>query len=228
MITQKRWQMRRYYIVMVLAILIQACAGLPINGLYLSTKAPVSTPTVASTFTPMNTSTPTATRTVVPSLTVVHIPTQDPDQPTATILPLPFFIGKGTITPAYTPTPLGPGPGFKSVFVGEKVIFWGSCKPNTVRIVAKVENPEDVFSVVIFVRVKSAFKEDYTPWTSGDVMNNRRDGSFSYTLSANTTRGHNHYKKSWILFQLVATDDFGKEVGRSKIYTNEISLSPCQ
>ena len=220
--------MRKYYLGMVLAILIQACAGSPLGGLRPSTRTPVLTPTAAATFTPMNTFTPTITPTGTSSPTVVHIPTQDPAQPTTTYIPLPTFIGKDTIISIFTPTPVAPGPGFLSVFIGEKVIYWGSCKPNNVRIVAKVENPEDVYSVVIFVRVRSAFKEDYTPWTTGDVMNNRRDGTFSYTLSANTTRGHNHYKKSWIMFQLVAIDDFGKEIGRTKIYPNEISLSPCQ
>jgi hypothetical protein len=157
----------------------------------------------------------------------VHIPTQDPNQPTATFVPIPIFIGKDTVTPVLTSTPVRPGPGFLSVQVSDKKIYWGICKPNKTRIVAQVENPEDVFSVIIFVQVKSAIKEDYTPWTSGNAMEKHSNGSFYYTLTANTTRGHNHYKNSWILFQLVATDDMGVEIGRTKIYTNEISLSPC-
>jgi hypothetical protein len=91
-----------------------------------------------------------------------------------------------------------------------------------------VENPEDVFSVIIFVRVKSAIKEDYTPWTTGNTMQKHSDGTFSYTLTANTTDGHNHFKNSWILFQLVATNDMGQAIGRTMIYTNAIALSPCK
>jgi hypothetical protein len=214
--------MCRFYLVLVLAILIQACADLrpPVN-------TPAPTPTAMATFTPMDTLTPTITPTITSSPTVVHIPTQDPNQPTATFIPVPIFIGKDTITPVITSTPFRPGPGFLSVEVNEKKIFWGSCQPNKARIIAKVENPEDVFSVIIFVRVKSAFKEDYTPWTTGNAMHDHGDGAFSYNLSANTTRGHNHYKSSWILFQLVATDDLGKEIGRTMIYTNAIALSPC-
>jgi hypothetical protein len=90
-----------------------------------------------------------------------------------------------------------------------------------------MQNPEDVYSVIIFVQVKSAIKEDYTPWTTGDSMERHNDGTFSYLLAANTTRGHNHYKRAWILFQLVATDDIGEVIGRTRIYSNEISLSPC-
>jgi hypothetical protein len=219
--------MRRLYLVMVLAILIQACAGLPLNGLFPSTDTPAPTATATVTFTPMDTLTPTITPTVTSSPTVVHIPTQDPNQPTATFVPVPIFIGKDTVTPYMSPTPVRPGPGFLSVEITEKKIFWGICQPNKTRIIAKIENPEDVFSVIIFVQVKSAFKEDYTPWTTGNAMHNHRNGTFSYNLAANTTRGHNHYKSSWILFQLVATDEIGEVIGRTRIYTNEIALSPC-
>ena len=214
--------MRKFYFVMVLAVLLQACAGLR-----PPTNTPAPTPTAMATFTPMDTLTPTITPTITSSPTVVHIPTQDPNQPTETFVPVPIFIGRDTITPVLTSTPFRPGPGFLSVELSEKRIYWGSCQPNRTRIVAQVENPEDVFSVIIFVQVKSAFKDDHTPWTSGNAMHDHRDGTFSYNLSANTTRGHNHYKSSWILFQLVATDDMGLEIGRTRIYTNEIALSPC-
>jgi hypothetical protein len=216
--------MCRLYLVVILAILIQACAGVP------PTNAPAPTAAATVTYPPTNTATVTTTPTITPSPTIVHIPTFDPFQPTATGIPMPIRVGKFTATPFdpfATPTSSLPGPGFLSVQVTEKNIHWGVCQPNKTKIVAKLENPEDVYSVIVFVQVKSAFKEDYTPWTSGEVMERRVDGTFFYWLPANTTRGHNHYKKSWILFQLVATNDLGEEIGRTKIYTNEISLTPC-
>jgi len=223
--------MRRFYLVMVSAILIQACAGMPFrNVLFPPTDTPAPTATATVTFTPMDTPTATITPTITPSPTIVHLPTWDPNQPTATFLPItpiPIYIGKDTATPIVTSTPVRPGPGFLSVQVSDNKIFWGSCKPNRTTISAEVETPKDVFTVVIFVRVKSAIKEDYTPWTTGNTMHKNGDGTFSYILTANTTRGHNHYKNSWILFQLVATDDLGREVGRTMIYTNSIALSPC-
>jgi hypothetical protein len=217
--------MHKLYLVTVLAILLQACAGMPV---IFPTKAP--TPTATETMTAIPTSTPTLTTTptITPSPTIVRIPTYDPFQPTATGISLPTRVGQIPMAPLLTPTPTRPGPGFLSVTISEKKIYWGSCKPNATKIIAKMENPENVYSVIVFVQVKSAFKEDYTPWTSGDVMERRVDGTFSYLLSANTTRGHNHYKSSWILFQLVATNGFGEAIGRTKIYTNEIALSPCR
>jgi hypothetical protein len=220
--------MRKLYLMTVLAVLLQACAGMPFNDvLFPSTNTPAPTATTTVTLTPLDTLTPTITPTITSSPTIVRIPTQDPNQPTATFVPIPIFIGKDTATPLVPPTPIKPGPGFVSVQVSEKKIFWGVCQPNKTKIIVEVENPEDVYSVIIFVQVKSATKEDYTPWTTGNAMHSHRNGTFSYLLAANTTYGHNHYKKSWILFQLVATDDLGEVIGRTKIYTNEIALSPC-
>jgi hypothetical protein len=212
--------MRRFYLVMALAILIQACAGGPAN-------VPVPIATVFATRTPADTQTATITPSITPSPTIVHIPTQDPNQPTFTFVPVPIYIGKDTVTPFITPTPIRPGPGFLSVQVSDNKIYWGSCQPNRTKIITQVENPEDVFSVIIFVQVKSAIKDDFTPWTTGNTMQKHSNGTFSYTLTANTTRGHNHYKNSWILFQLVATDAAGEVIGRTMIYPNSIALSPC-
>lgn len=221
--------MRRLYIVMALAVLIQACAGLSLNGLGQPPAAPTSNATATVSLTPLDTPTASSTPTTQPTMTIVRIPTQDPNQPTATFVPIPIMIGNNTATPySFTlPTPVGPGPGFVSVEVSDKKIYWGSCKPHKTRIITQVENPDDVFSVVIFVQVKHATKEDYTPWTTGNTMQRHGGGTFTYTLDANTTRGHNHYKNSWIRFQLVATDDIGEVIGRTMIYTNEIALSPC-
>ncbi len=220
--------MRRLYLVTVLAVMVQACTALPF-GLGQSTSTPVPSATATVTLTPIDTLTPSITPTSSPLPTIVHIPTQDPNQPTATFIPIPIFIGKNTATPnvPVLPITVGPGPGFVSVEVTDKKIYWGSCQPNRTRIIAKVENPEVVFSVIIFVRVKSAFKEDYTPWTTGNTMQNHWNGTFTYWLTANTTEGHNHYKNSWVQFQLVATDDMGEAIGRTQIYPTAISLTPC-
>lgn len=220
--------MRRFFLGMVLAILIQACAGMPFGDKpNPPTNTPASTSTSTVTFTPTDTPTATITPTITSSPTIVHIPTWDPNQPTTTFVPVPIYIGKDTVTPIVTSTPLRPGPGFLSVQVSDNKIFWGSCKPNKTKIITQVENPEDVYSVIIFVQVKSAIKEDYTPWTTGNTMQKHSDGTFSYSLAANSTYGHNHYKNSWILFQLVATNDKGEVIGRTMVYPNAIALSPC-
>ncbi len=217
--------MRRLFIMMVLGILLQACSIDSI--LNPPTSTPVEPPTRTLTVTPIDTLMPTNTPTLRPTSTIVRIATQDPNQPTETFIPIPIFVGENTITPISTSTVYSPGDGFLTVSVSEKKIFWGSCKLNKTKITARVEDPKNIVSVVIFVRLKSAKKEDYTPWSTGDVMFYRGDGVFSYTLVGSEIEGHNDYKDSWVYFQLVATDDKGYDIGRTTIFTNSISLSPC-
>jgi hypothetical protein len=220
--------MHKFYLVMLLTIFLQACSGFPFLGATaLPTDTPGPTATATVTFTPTRTPTPTITRTPSPSPTIVHFPTQDPNIPTETFVPIPIFIGQFTATPVIPPTPVRPGPGFLTVTISDSKIFWGNCTPNKNNIIAKVEDPEEVISVVIFMQVKSMKEEDYTPWTNGNVMFNNGDGTFSYKAVGSEIEGHNHYKNSWVRFQLVATNDKGEEIGRTKIYTEVIDLSPC-
>jgi hypothetical protein len=213
---------------MVLAFFLQACSGIPFqNMLSKPTGTPAATETPTVTFTPSITTTVTVTPSITPSPTIVHFPTQDPNQPTATFAPIPILVGDNTITPVPIATIFRPGPGFLSVQISESRIFWGNCKPNRSKITAQVESPDEVAVVFIFVQVKSAKKEDYTPWSTGDVMFNHRDGTFTYNIQANEIEGHNNYRDSIVRMQLVATNNKGEEVGRTRIYTDVAAMSPC-
>jgi hypothetical protein len=220
--------MRRFYPVLVSVILLQACSSIPfLGGLNPPTNTATLTATSTVTFTPTITSTATITPSVTPTTTIVRIPTQDPNLPTATFVPIPILVDNNTITPFASPTEFSAGPGFLSVSVSEKKIFWGSCKHNKTKVTAQVMRPDDVFSVVIFVRAKALNEEDYTPWTTGDVMHDEGQGLYSYTLVGSNIEGHNHNKESWVIFQLVATDVEGDVIGNTMVFTNSISLSPC-
>lgn len=216
--------MRKLYLVMVLVFIMQACS---INDIFLlaNTTDPKFTPTITSVpiLWPTITRTPPATATP----TIMRFPTRDPQLPTETVVPIPLFIGMDTATPFAPPAAFRPGAGFALVLVADNKIYWGSCKPNKTTITARVEDSEEVISVVIFTQVKSAKEEDSTPWTSGNAMFNHQDGTFSYAMIGSEVEGHNHYKNSWVRFQLVATNIEGEEVGRTQIYTKAIALSPC-
>ncbi|HNE05818.1 MAG TPA: hypothetical protein PLR93_03500 [Anaerolineales bacterium] len=185
-----------------------------------TTIVPESTATPYSTFTPIDTPTNTLTPTPYPSATIVKIPTWDPNQPTFT--PFAQF---SNIFP--TGTSSKPGPGFASVTYSPTKIYWGGCTPNSVTIIAKVDDVEEVTSVLIFVRVKDLTEEDYTPWTNGDVMLNRGQGEFTTVLYGSKIKGHDHYLRSWVYFQLVATNIEGEEIGRTKIYDKAFDMYPC-
>jgi hypothetical protein len=214
--------MRTLHFVILLAFFVQACSP------------GVSTPpTATEPPTPTETATPVFTPTITPSPTIVRIPTQDPEQSTVTALAIPLFIGSVTATPfsfsAFFPTPgpVRPGSGFVSVEVSNNKLYWGGCKYNRTLITAEVEDPKEVFSVVLFTRTKLLKEEDTTPWTSGNVMYNNRDGTFTYLMRGNDVKGPIPTRKSWVLFQLVATNIDGEEIGRTRIFEDLIQLGPC-
>jgi len=218
--------MRKISIWLVLVILSQACS---MNQIFLVPTATPAPPTLTpfSPSTPLDTVTPTHTSTPMPSATVVRIPTQDPSQVAPTFMPVPIYIDGKTATPMVSSTPFRPGGGFTLVTVSEGRIYWGGCKHNQTIITAQVEETDEVVSVILFTRAKDAESEDYTPWTNGNVMYNNGSGRFTYKMVGSEVEGHNHYKKLWVFFQLVATNIKGEEIGRTKIYTDQIAMSPC-
>jgi hypothetical protein len=213
--------MRKITLLFFTMILLQACGG-------VATNTAIPTSTIFITYTLVDT--PTTTFTPIPSAspTIVRIPTQDPNS-IATFPVIPVFIGDVTATPVVIQsfTPDRPGAGFVDVSVSRNQMYWGGCEANEVTITAEIEDPDTVAGVIIFMRVKSLLEEDYTEWTSGNVMYNNRDGTFTYVAVGSEIEGHNHYKKSAIYFQLVAVDDKGEEVGRTRVYEGLVTMQPC-
>jgi hypothetical protein len=212
--------MRKIIFLLLVTVVLQSCALTP------TTNPPEPTSTIFITYTPIDTPTTTLTPRPTATATIIRIPTQNFN---ATSTPVPIFIGNNTATVVIivTPTTNKPGPGFVKVSVSPTKIYWGGCEANQAVITAEVEDPDNVNGVIIFMRVKSATDEDYTPWTSGNVMLNNRDGTFTYIAIGSEIQGHNHYKDSFVYFQLVAVDNKGKEIGRTKIYEKAFSMSPC-
>jgi hypothetical protein len=213
--------MRKIILLLLVMIFLQSCAP--------AENTPEPTPTTLITFTPVATATPTFTSLPTASPTIIRIPTQDFNATPTIVDAIPIFVGSVTATfapNALTP-PVGPGPGFAEVTVAPKKIFWGGCEANKAVINAEVEDRDQVAGVIIFTRVKDLKEEDYTPWTNGNIMFNNRDGTFTFIAIGSEIQGHNHYKESFVYFQLVAVDDEGKEVGRTRIYEKAFSMSPC-
>jgi len=211
--------MHKFQLLLALVLLMQAC----------SPSAPEPTPTVTPSFTPADTPTPSLTPSITPSPTIVRIPTQDPEQ-TPVIVPIPLFVGSVTLAPFVTVDPAAnlPGPGFSTVTVSNPKLYWGGCRFNSLVVTTQVDDLQEVASVVIFTKVRSYMDETKsTPWTSGNVLYNQGDGIFTYRMRGSDLEGHNHYARSRVLFQLVATNWQGEEVGRTRIFTDKIELSPC-
>ncbi|MBX3037916.1 MAG: hypothetical protein KF758_13485 [Anaerolineales bacterium] len=213
--------MRKILLVMLLILFIQSCAPAQV------TNTPQPTSTTFITYTPIDTPTQTFTPIPTASPTIVRIPTQDPNA-IATFPIVPIFIGDVTATQplSLVPTSSRPGPGFVSVSYSPTKMYWGGCEANQAVINATVEDYQAVAGVIIFMRVKSATRDDSTPWTKGNIMYDNKDGTFTFIAVGSEIQGHNHYKDSFVVFQLISVDKKGKENGRTKIY-DDIFMSPC-
>ena len=210
--------MRKCILILSIALLLQACSGLnlrPQQG-STNTRTPTSTPTKAATIT----LTPTRTLTPRPRNTATKIaafPTYTPV----------ILVNVAAPTDAFTPTPIFPTGGFESVSVSEDNIYWGICKQRYTELIAKVQHPEDVYKVYIFFRLESAKKPgDTTPW-SGSITEKGAQGYYNYTLSANQIPERRNFIKAWVHFQFVAEDKDQIIIGRTRVYTRDLTLRPC-
>jgi hypothetical protein len=222
--------MRKLGILPMLTSLLLSCSIPGINAAPTN-PPPQNTPVTVDVGTPTQTATitptlPTPTYTSTPTLQRAASTAIPESSPSSTFTPLPLF--PDTPTPLILFTADTPGEGFKSVEISGNQIFWGICKPGTVKFTVEVVDPEEVYNVVLFIQLMDVDRPDHTPWSKGAAMNDHRDGTFSYTLNADTVDGRNHYLKAWVLYQLVATDRPGNIIGRTKIYSQALTIEPCR
>ena len=211
--------MRKSVILIMAIFFLQACAGLE----------PFSKPAPTATRTPSPTASEAATITLTPTHTITPTPRNTATLVDAypTYTPV-ILVSAGPPTAAFSPTPIYPTGGFESVKLSEKRIYWGICKPHKVDMLIKVQYPEEVNRVYLFFRLESVKKPgDTTPWT-GTVTDKGASGYFNYTLWANHIPERRNYLKAWVHFQFVAEDKDQIIIGRTRIYTRDLTLEPCR
>jgi len=223
--------MKKAFFLSLLALTLLACSTADLVALVLTPTASPSPPPPPTEF-PTETPGVTATQ---PTPTFTYTPTLSGQKPTSTITvtgtPPP------TDTPEVTPTSEGAiivlpeSSGFFSVLVSEPVIYYGKCGlPAETRVTVRVTDPGKVKFVAFFMRLRSKSSGNDTGWDIGTVMQSMGDGLYSLTLNADDLHSpepYSYYKDSWLEFQLVSTDSYSREIGRSQKITDQLSLSPC-
>jgi hypothetical protein len=177
---------------------------------------------------------PTLTYTLPPPPTYTSTPTligqrpsstpTDTPPPTATFsnntpIALPTRIG-----PAISPTVIPGGTGFDMIQLSTSTIYNGSCGKNEVTFDVQVTKPDKIEDVVIFVRLRNQLTSEETYWDRGTSMVNEGEGKFSYILKAEDL---GDYSNTWVLYQLVGTDDEQQVRARSQIYSENLTLLKC-
>jgi hypothetical protein len=221
--------MKRTGLLFTLVLFLSSCSALDLLPV---PNAGTPASSLTSAYTSTNTSTLTAT---LPPPTITSTPTLTGLKPrtpvTSTVTPTntatSFVIWLPGGSPFVPTTPYTMGGGFETVNISGNAILWGSCKPGSITVSARVSEPEDVESVVFFVHLQNIKNEDTTPWSKGAAMDHQGSGIFTYELKANTVSGRNNYLKAWVVYQLVATDKDGKVVGRTPIFMGGLTIGPC-
>lgn len=215
--------MRKYIFIGIVTSFVLACS---FTGAISAPESPPASPTAS----PTRTSTPTPTATSTPRNTPTDIGYMLTQTALAPIQLLPGVYTAtpiSTVTPVDFATPATAGEGFESVEISEHKIFWGICKPHETTMTITVQHPDEVTKVYLFFRLKSAIKEDYTPWV-GTITDNNKNGTFTYVLRANNIPQRKSYLKAWVEYQFVAENKLEVIVGRSQIYLKNLTLEPCK
>ncbi len=178
------------------------------------------THTPSLTFTPLP---PTATFTPTPTLIVLRSPTpvqETEPAPQASITPL-ALITPNTLTPTLQMK------GFLSVFASETEFFKsGQCKPSSVRITAQVADILGVAHVLLFARFKSTTSERTGKWTS-IPMGTIGAGTYIHDLYSDEILEDAFFRTAWVEYQIVSTNQFGRELGRTAIFKEKIKMLEC-
>ena len=217
--------MKKSIVFLICAMLLSSCS-LTLEQLFLlpvatPTPLPASTniPTDAPTFTPI---TPTLTFTVTPTLVGLKTETPSPEFTATPLFETPFLL----ITPN-SPTPGIEMDGFVTVNISAQEFYKGKdCQPTSVTITAQAKDHAATSYVVLFVRFKTKLTEVKSEWTRIAIQSNGL-GSFSHALIPDEMKSVNLYQNAWVQYQFVAYNSKNKEIGRTGIFSERLTLLNC-
>jgi hypothetical protein len=228
--------MKKIMHILILGAFLAGCSGLPNIQQLLATPTPPPPPT--------ETATPAATETPIPTQNLFATSTPTP----LTFTPTVTSIGAELFTPTITATSIllatsTPGlplindayftpqdSGFVTILYSGTAIYWneGPCWPRNIKISAFVADLINTHRVMLFMRLREKKNTlNFTEWGGGAVMVKGDNGAFNYNVRTWNIDDYWKFKDAWLEYQLVAYDKDMKEIGRSKIYDRNLTLSRC-
>ncbi len=215
--------MRKLVFALIVLLLLQACSALEnLPGPAGEKSTSTATPSFTPTQTPSRTITPTVSSTPTPRNT------STPISAFATYTPVVLVNPIAATMAALSPTPNEPTGGFASIELSEGRIYYGICKPRYTKMVVRVKHAEDVRKVYLFYRLETAKKSGKTTNWTGTVTTNDGAGFFIYTLRANNIPDRHNFSKAYVHYQFVAENAEQEIIGRTHIYTRNLTLEPCK
>lgn len=118
--------------------------------------------------------------------------------------------------------------GFVSVAVSDAEFYKGKkCPPVSTKITAQVSDLANTAFVVLFVRFRSKLTGATSEWTSIGMQPAGTPGFYTHELVPLEMKGLDAFENAWVEYQIVATDPNTKEVGRTGIFKEQLTLLEC-
>lgn len=221
--------MKRISALLIFVLLLSACSMTVDQLLGRPTATPVkmltNTPTTAPTLTP-----------TVPSPTFTSSPTMIPQSvksPTPLVSPTLLILTQVGVIPMPLSTAVELAPqvkmtGFVSVAVSDAEFYKGTqCQPASTKFTANVADAAGTAFVVLFVRFKSKQTGTTSEWTSIGMSPSGIPGIYTHDLVASEMKAVKLFENAWVQYQLVATNAGSREVGRTDIFSERLTLLEC-
>ena len=100
------------------------------------------------------------------------------------------------------------------------------CGTRDITITARVNDPDEVYNMVIFTRFADHESFDTTNWDSGEAMDKISDDTWRITFDADELDNYNEYEFATMFYQIVATRENDTELGRTTVFKN-VDLEIC-
>jgi hypothetical protein len=218
--------MRKIAILSMIGLSLLACS---ISDISRFMPVP-ATQALAATLTPF----PTWTMTPAVPPTLTYTPTMIGQKPSPTVTGTPTWTptmsGSPTMVntipgPRTSSTPLPADTGFETIDLSATQIVVGSCGVNEVTFDVQVSKPDKVESVVIFLKLRDKVSGDDSGWDRGNTLDYEGEGHYTYTLKSSDFA--TPANASWVVYQLVGTDDEQALVARSQVYAEKLTIVKC-
>ena len=113
--------------------------------------------------------------------------------------------------------------------VSSNILYWGYCDdPHYVDFDVRLVNTVRVKYVLLFMRLVDKEGRQSTAWGGGAIMN-KVDGSYyNYRVRPGNIAHYEEFKDAWIQYQIVVTTSSLRELARTPVYREDLTLKWCR
>ena len=210
---------------LILALALTACSFTDVVALLVTPTPPVDTSTPTQASTPSRTPTISPTP---PTPTFTSTPTLVGDTPADDALPTLILIPTATQAPQVSLFG-GPDSIITSMSVSSDTLYWGYCDaPHYVDFDVRLVNTLRVKYVLLFMRLVDKQGRQSTAWGGGAILKKVDGGHYTYRVRPGNIVYYDEFDDAWIQYQIVVTTSSLRELGRTPVYREDLTLKWCR